>query len=379
MKATLRKLSIIFSMVLVLSLLVGFSSPSASAKPVDKGPKNFLVGFKTNINQAQINNVQKLGGQVKHQFKFMDTMLISLPEPAAKALKKNPNVSYVEEDQVAHAIGQTTPWGIPHIKADQVHATGNTGSGAKVAVLDTGIDASHEDLNVSGGASFVSGEPDPFTDGHSHGTHVSGTVAGLNNSVGVLGVAQSASLYAVKVLDSSGSGTYSGIIQGIEWAVDNNMDIINMSLGGSSGSTALKDAVDNAYNSGVLVVAAAGNEGTFFGFNTIGYPAKYASAMAVGAVDSNNKRASFSSVGSELEVMAPGVDILSSVPGNSYASYNGTSMASPHVAGAAALILAGNPSLSNEQVRQKLNDTAIPLGDAFYYGNGLVDVYAATR
>jgi subtilisin len=225
----------------------------------------------------------------------------------------------------------------------------------------------------------VAGEPNALTDGNSHGTHVAGTVAALNNTTGVLGVAYSADLYAVKVLDSSGSGTYSGIIQGIEWAVSNNMDVINMSLGGSSGSTALQQACDNAYNSGVLVVAAAGNSGSKGKRNTIGYPAKYASVMAVGAVDSSNNRASFSSVGSELEVMAPGVNILSSVPGNGYDSYNGTSMASPHVAGAAALIMAGNPGLSNAQVRQKLVDTAKPLGDAFYYGNGVIDVYAATR
>jgi subtilisin len=378
-KTVLRTFSAMLSLLFVLSLLVGNLHFSASAATVDKGPKNFLVGFKSDIQTAQVNDVKKMGGQVKHQFKFMDTMLVSMPEAAAEALKKNPNVSYVEEDHMAYATAQTTPWGITHIKANQVHATGNTGSGVKVAILDTGIDASHADLNVRGGASFVAGEPNALTDGNSHGTHVAGTVAALNNTTGVLGVAYSADLYAVKVLDSSGSGTYSGIIQGIEWAVSNNMDVINMSLGGSSGSTALQQACDNAYNSGVLVVAAAGNSGTKGKRNTIGYPAKYASVMAVGAVDSSNNRASFSSVGSELEVMAPGVNILSSVPGNGYDSYNGTSMASPHVAGAAALIMAGNPGLSNVQVRQKLVNTAKPLGDAFYYGNGVIDVYAATR
>jgi subtilisin len=379
MKAVLKAFSAVLSLVFVLSLLAGSLNFSASAAPVEKGPKDFLVGFKSDIQSAQLNEVKKKGGQVKHQFKFQDTLLVSLPEQAAEALKKNPNVAYVEEDHKAYAIGQTVPWGITHIKANQVQATGNTGSGVKVAILDTGIDASHEDLNVSGGKSFVAGESDPFTDGNSHGTHVSGTVAGLNNSLGVLGVAPSASLYAVKVLDSSGSGTYSGIVQGIEWAVSNNMDIINMSLGGSSGSTTLQQACDKAYNSGVLVVAAAGNSGTRGKQNTIGYPAKYASVMAVGAVDSSNNRASFSSVGNELEVMAPGVNILSSVPGNGYDYFNGTSMASPHVAGAAALVMASNPGLSNVQVRQKLNDTAIPLGSAFYFGNGVIDVYAATR
>lgn len=378
-KTVFRAFSAVLSLLFVLSLMVGNLHFSASAATVDKGPKNFLVGFKSDIQTAQVNDVKKMGGQVKHQFKFMDTMLVSMPEAAAAALTKNPNVSFVEEDQVAYKTTQSTPWGITHIKANQVHATGNTGSGVKVAILDTGIDANHQDLNVRGGASFVPSEPNALVDGDGHGTHVAGTVAALNNTTGVLGVAYSADLYAVKVLDSSGSGTYSGIIQGIEWAVANNMDVINMSLGGSSGSTALKQACDNAYNSGVLVVAAAGNSGTKGKQNTIGYPAKYASVMAVGAVDSNNARASFSSVGSELEVMAPGVNILSSVPGNNYASYNGTSMASPHVAGAAALIMAGNPGLTNVQVRQKLVNTAKPLGDAFYYGKGVIDVYAATR
>ena len=379
MKAVFRAFTAVLSLVFVLSLMVGNLHFSASAATVDKGPKNFLVGFKSDIQTAQINHVKKIGGQVKHQYKFMNTMLVSMPEAAAEALKKNPNVSYVEEDQLAFKTGQSTPWGIPHIKADQVHSTGNTGSGVKVAILDTGIDANHEDLNVRGGASFIPSEPNAFADGDGHGTHVAGTVAALNNTTGVIGVAHSASLYAVKVLDSTGSGTYSGIIQGIEWAVANDMDVINMSLGGSSGSTALQQACDNAYNSGVLVVAAAGNSGTKGNRNTIGYPAKYASVMAVGAIDSSNTRASFSSVGTELEVMAPGVGVVSSVPGNKYASYNGTSMASPHVAGAAALIMAGNPGLTNVQVRQKLVNTAKPLGDSFYYGKGVIDVYAATR
>jgi subtilisin len=255
-----------------------------------------------------------------------------------------------------------------------------TGSGVKIAVLDTGIDASHEDLNVAGGASFVADEPDALTDGNGHGTHVAGTIAALNNNVGVVGVSYDVDLYAVKVLSAAGSGTLSGIAQGIEWAIDNDMDVINMSLGGSTGSSTLKQASDNAYNSGIVVVAAAGNSGSFFGLiNTIGYPARYDSVIAVGAVDANNNRASFSSVGNQLEVMAPGVDINSTLPGNQYGALNGTSMASPHVAGAAALILAKYPNMTNVEVRQKLRDTATNLGSAFNYGHGVINVEEALK
>ncbi|MFC0272503.1 S8 family peptidase [Metabacillus herbersteinensis] len=358
-----------------------FSGTTAHANSPSFEKKDYLIGFKTSFTSksSKATTISKIGGKVEHQFRHMNVVSASLPEAAVKALKNNPNVSFVEEDFQATAIGQTVPYGIPQIKADRVQSTGVKGAGVKVAVLDTGIDSSHQDLNVTGGASFIANEPNPFADGNSHGTHVAGTVAALNNTVGVLGVAPDVSLFAVKVLDSAGSGSYSGIAQGIEWAIDNDMDVINMSLGGSSGSTALQQAVDNAYNSGVVVVAAAGNSGSKGKRNTIGYPAKYASAIAVGAVDSNNNRASFSSVGSELEVMAPGVNILSTVPGNGYDSFNGTSMASPHVAGAAALILSKNPNLSNVQVRERLRNTATNLGDPFYYGAGLINVEAAVQ
>lgn len=371
-----RILFTVLSLVFLFSIALGSLSVSAQSQ---SNVSDYLIGFKGKVGQKQLESIGKLGGNIEHQFKYMNVVHVKLSERAVEALKNNPNVAYVEEDSKVQALGQTTPWGITEINADDVQASGNTGSGVKVAVLDTGISSSHEDLNVAGGASFVSGEPDPFTDGNSHGTHVAGTIAGVNNNLGVLGVAPNVSLYAVKVLDSNGSGSYSGIAQGVEWAIDNNIDVVNMSLGGSRGSTTLEQAMTNAYNSGVLLVAAAGNEGSKGKKNTIGYPAKYDTVLAVGAVDQDRNRASFSSVGDELEVMAPGVSIYSSVPGNSYDYYNGTSMASPHVAGAAALILSSNNSLSNVDVRSILNDTATPLGTAFYYGNGFINVQEAVN
>lgn len=362
---------------------------SASADSTSSKSKDYIVGFKSSEIGALSNEnaILKAGGKVEKQFSIINAAKASLTDKAVKDLKKNPAVAYIEEDYKATAYeqaykfkpkAQTVPYGIPHIKADQVQAQGFNGGGVKVAVLDTGIDASHEDLNVAGGTSFVLYEPSPYIDGNGHGTHVAGTVAALNNTTGVLGVAPDTSLYAVKVLDSTGSGSYSSIVSGIEWATENGMNVINMSLGGSQGSTALKEAVDNAYANGVVVVAAAGNSGSSGGRkNTIGYPAKYSSVIAVGAVDRYNNKATFSSVGDELDVMAPGVSIQSTYPGNQYTELNGTSMASPHVAGAAALIKSKHPNLSASQIHQRLFDTAIYLGDHFYYGNGVIDVEAA--
>ncbi|ART76010.1 peptidase S8 [Sutcliffiella horikoshii] len=379
MNRSLRKLVTLFlAVVMVLSFSFTPSDAGAQGKPL---MKEYLIGIKSGPSVAKADKlVSTLGGSVEHQFKHMNVLHITLPEVAAAALEKNPLVEYVEENVEMHTTAQTVPYGVPHIKADVAHAQGVTGSGVKVAVLDTGIDASHEDLNVVGGASFVSEEPDALTDGNGHGTHVAGTIAAVNNNTGVLGVAFDVDLYAVKVLSAGGSGTLAGIAQGIEWAINNDMDVINMSLGGSTGSSTLKQASDNAYNSGIVVVAAAGNSGSFFGLiNTIGYPARYDSVIAVGAVDSNNNRASFSSVGSQLEVMAPGVSINSTLPGNQYGELNGTSMASPHVAGAAALLLAQNPDLTNVEVRERLRSTATNLGSSFNYGYGVINLEAALQ
>ncbi|WP_334313223.1 S8 family serine peptidase [Terrihalobacillus insolitus] len=164
---------------------------------------------------------------------------------------------------------------------------------------------------------------------------------------------------------------------GIEWSSANNLDILNMSFSGGTSSRTLERALDNAYNSGVLLVGAAGNTG-YDRKGTIGYPAKYDSVIAVGAVNQFNERAAFSSVGRELEIMAPGVGIQSTVPGG-YAMNNGTSMASPHVTGVASLVLEAQPELNNIQIRSALNDTATNLGDSFNYGNGLVNAQSAVN
>ncbi|RXJ01641.1 peptidase S8 [Anaerobacillus alkaliphilus] len=370
-----KLLGMFLGFILVFTMV--FSTASVSANNGNgKGNGNgngvekldYLIGFH---EKADSDVVTIAGGEVHHEYEYMPVLHVTLPKKAAEALAKNPNIAYIEEDAPVEATAQTTPWGVSHIRATTVHSWGNYGSGVRVAVLDTGI-ASHTDLRISGGASFISSEPS-YQDYNGHGTHVAGTIAALNNSYGVIGVAPSVNLYAVKVLDRNGSGSLSGIAKGIEWAVNNNMDIVNMSLGGSSGSTALQQAADNAYNRGVLLIAAAGNTGS----NGIQFPARYNSVIAVGAVNSSNQRASFSTYGSQLELMAPGVNVQSTYLNNTYSSLNGTSMAAPHVAAVAALVKSEYPWASNVQIRQRLRDTATNLGSSTYFGYGLVDALRA--
>lgn len=224
-------------------------------------------------------------------------------------LAADPSVRYAEPNFIYFATGtQPVPPGVSLVSAPSAWAQ-TTGSGVRIAVLDTGLDFGHPDLPAPvASASFIPGET--AQDGNRHGTHVSGTVLGLDNAFGVVGVAPTAELLTAKVLADSGSGTTDGIIQGMGWAVGNQARVINMSLGGGGFSQAFSDACDAAVAGGCLVIASAGNAGT----STPNYPASYAGAMSVSAVNFDLTIASFSSFGSTVAVTAPGVGILSSVP-----------------------------------------------------------------
>jgi len=249
-------------------------------------------------------------------------------------------------------------WGIKKIKADCAWDT-NIGAGnVKVAVVDTGVDYNHEDLagTVIKGYDFVNNDNDPKDD-HGHGTHVAGTIAAtINNNKGVVGVGPNVKILAVKVCNSGGSCPYSAIANGIIYAADNGARVINLSLGGGPSQT-VKNAVDYAWNKGVMLACAAGNGGP--GPTT--YPGAYPSCLAVAATDQNDQRAGFSQYAPD-GVSAPGVSILSSLPNNQYASWNGTSMATPHVAGLAGLLFAQNPNRTNARVRQILTATTDDIG-----------------
>ncbi len=267
------------------------------------------------------------------------------------------------------------PWGVKRVKAPAAWDH-TAGQGVKVAIVDTGMDYTHPDLapNYKGGYNAIISTASPMDD-HGHGTHVSGTIGAVRDMNGVAGVAPKADLYAVKVLDKNGSGQYSWIVAGIEWAIMNHMNVINMSLGGGSGTEALKQVMIKANQAGVTVVCAAGNDS-----GPVNYPAKYPQAIAVSASNSADKLAYFSSRGPEIAVIAPGVDIYSSYKGGGYTTMSGTSMASPHVAGLAALAIAAGAD-SPDAVRAALKAAATPLPGLkpTDQGAGLVDALKLVR
>jgi subtilisin len=288
------------------------------------------------------------------------------------------------EDQPS-VLAETIPSGVAQVKAPA--AWGNSqGKGIRVGVVDTGIDFNHPDLkpNYVGGASFVPGAPTPMDD-NSHGSHCAGTIAAAINGVGVVGVAPQASLYAAKVLDKNGSGQFSWVIAGIDWCIQHKMHIVSMSLGGPSAPSALQTICNTAWSKGLLLVAAAGNAQLQTpvppAASNVGFPGKYKNVIAVSAIDSSNVIAPFSSRGPEVDVCAPGVNVLSTVPGGGYGTKSGTSMACPHVSGVAALTWGAHRFSNNEQIWNLLASTVDNLGLPGWdllYGYGRVDADAAS-
>lgn len=381
--------------LIVLSLIaVPASSQASDMVPV-------IIGFEDKPDKALVS---AHGGAIKYEYNIIPAISARLPAAAIENMKNAKGISFVEEDAVVYAIGkpankgkpdksgeqpqptQVTEWNMFTIQAPDSWTT-STGNGVKVAVIDTGIDKDHPDITVAGGVGFADRNPfvikqtNKWDDDNGHGTHVAGTIAALNNDIGVVGAAPDVSLYAVKVLTRDGSGYVSDIIAGIDWAVNNNMDIATMSLGGPGYSQAFQNAINGAHGSGVLIIAAAGNEGDS-DTSTVetSYPAAYDNVVAVAATDADDNLAWFSNSGNYVDIAAPGVNIRSTWNDGLYNTISGTSMACPHVTGVAALVLANNLSLSPDEVSSILTGTATDLGTAGFdmgYGYGLVNANAA--
>jgi subtilisin len=352
-----------------------------------------IIGFKP------VQATQGMRADGTRQFGIIPAVAVRMDPDRLEELLADPNIDFVEPDYLNELIGrvpdvaaqstQETPWGIQLINAPA--AWGITrGAGVRIGIIDTGIDEDHPDLNPVSGINAVTGgtgrsdwnDSSPLCP--AHGTHVSGIAAALDNTIQVVGVAPLAQLFAIRVFDPTNAGLPicvaldSHTIGGIEWAVGNGMDVINMSLGSPFESLAEADAVFAVYSAGIIVVAAAGNDGP-----QVLFPAGYPQAIAVAATDLSNNVPSFSNQGPEVELAAPGVSITStSGGGGPPQSASGTSFATPHVSGTAALLRAARPDLSVEEVRQVLRGSVTDIEAAGFdvaSGWGLIDAGAAVN
>jgi len=252
------------------------------------------------------------------------------------------------------------------------------GTGAVVAIVDTGVDIQHPDLSskIVAGYDYVNNDNNADDD-QGHGTHCAGiATASTNNGVNVAGVSWGARIMPVKVLSSTGSGTTSNIIKGVDFARLNGADVISMSLGGGGYTQAFQDAINNAWNAGKIIVAAAGNNGN----TTVQYPANYANVISVASTTSTDAKSSFSTYGTWVDVAAPGSSILSTANGGGTTTMSGTSMATPVVAGLAALLRTKNTAASNAAIRDRIFNTSDAIsGTGSYWIYGRVNAYRAVN
>jgi subtilisin len=373
----------------------GAATMGVGGAAAEEGPTRRIVG--TASPRAE-RAARRRADSVKHVLDFghIGTAVAGrFSDRAAEELSNRPDVRYVEADGEVETLAQTLPWGIDRVDADVLHDNGETGNGADVAIIDTGIDSDHYDLegNLGAGRCFAEdccGEAGglfcspndnqchhAWDDDNDHGTHCAGIADAVDDTEGVVGVSTEATLHAAKVLDGCGSGYYSDVAAGIEWTADQGYDVGSMSLGGDDSST-VQDACQYASDRGVLLVAAAGNDGPCS--DCVGYPAAYDTVIAVSATSEDDSLADFSSTGPEVELAAPGEDILSTVPPESSSdgldTFSGTSMACPHVSGAGGQLMANGDT--NTEARQRLRDTAEDIGlDSNEQGYGLLDAEAA--
>ncbi len=406
--------------IFFLAIIISFVNMNLAASEA------IIIGFHNKPGKDEKNLIEKNGGVIKHTYTLLPAIAAEVPEKNINLLQKNPLVTYIKKDE---KVSNTDPhffnkkitksdrtyipnksitqeklyyaqdvnltnseyssnWGIEKIKAKIAHDKNITAAGVKIAILDTGIDYTHEDLkdNYKGGYNYILNDrnsSDPFDDGwNMHGTHIAGIIAAQANGFGIVGVAPDASIYALKVLDAGGFGLESDIISAIEWSVNNKMDIANISISGID-SEILKAACDAAEEAGLLIVAAAGN--TYGGAAL--YPASFESVIAVNSTDNNDSSSFFSVIDPVVEISAPGLNILSTTGNNDYAVLSGTSQSTAFVSGVAALIISSGISdinedgeINNLDVRKKLQESVLDLGATGRddkYGYGLIDAQKA--
>lgn len=387
MNKFIKKLSLL---ILAFSFVVSMSFSLNAQGPQDL-PRRIVVFQQNFINEAaQIALLRNYGAAIIKPLRLINGMAVYLPPQAERALLGRPEILRIDDDLTIEAIAKPSkpppppqpaeelPWGIDRIEADVAQNT-TKGLTIKVAILDTGIDLDHLDLqdNIKGNVNTINPRKSG-NDDNGHGTHVAGSVAAIDNEIGVIGTGPQIYLYAVKVLDRNGIGWLSDLIEGLQWCINNQMQVINMSLGSSSDNQSFHDAIIKTYQAGITQVAAAGNNGETTG--AITYPAKYLETIAVSAIDKNNQFASFSSYGPEIDLTAPGVEVKSTYNNGYYKVLSGTSMSAPHVSGTVALVISTKGQLSPDQMKEHLKANSEDLGlPSYQQGAGLVRSDLAIR
>ena len=369
----------------LLAKAIRQGTPEENLKDLQQLKEKLQVIKEEKIFETSGENVL---GAATQENSFADYYLLESTQldldQALQEFSKNKTVEFAEANYIYHIMAEPNDpyfpqlWGMSKIEAPTAWDIATGSESIIVAVIDTGINYNHEDFDpglIIKGPNYAYGGSDPM-DNNGHGTHVAGTIGAIgNNSIGVVGVNWRVKIMAIKALNG-GSGSLTAIASGVKYAADNGARVINMSLGGPTTNKTLGEAINYASEKGVVIIAAAGNCRPTC---AVSYPARYPEVIAVAATDSSDRRAAFSSYGNTIEIAAPGVSIGSTY-GSGYDSLSGTSMACPHVAGLAGLILANNPSLTADQVRQILTSTADDLGQAgrdSYYGYGRINAARA--
>lgn len=370
------RLMLVLSAVLLMALSA--SSAFGQGKPATI---DVIIGFNSAPGASANALIDGVGGTVNGRFSIISAVTATIPVSALNGLQSNPNVAYVEEDgfkdlHTDSSVGELQ-WGVNRIDAEAVWAS-NTGTGVRVADLDTGIDADHPDLaanveetwSVAGRRADAANPGTDADDKNGHGTATAGVIGAVRNSGGTVGVAPDVDIIAIQISKNSRL-RLSDIVDGIELAIIRNADVMNMSFGGGF-SQAEADAITAASNAGIVMVASAGNSSG----GSVGYPAALPEVIAVSASTISDGLASFSSVGSQVELIAPGANIYTTYKDGTYVHINGTSFSAPQVTGVAALLLGAGVSSAN--VRARLTGTAEDLGlSANQQGSGLVDAEKA--
>jgi thermitase len=371
-------------------------TPEPSVTPEKQAWVEIVVRLRPGANRQQ--GVRRLGnyGKVAAENALSQSLgayVLQVPSEQASQilveLNQSPDFLYAEPNHILAAqevIPNDPAWGLQYnmlaIRAPQgwVYSTGS--SAVTIAIVDSGVDMTHPDLlgKIVAGYNFVTSEEDEKnnpSDDYGHGTHVAGLAAAFgNNGIGMAGTSWGARIMPVKVLNSSGLGTYANAAAGIVWAADQGARVINLSFGGSAPSSVLEDAVNYAAARGIVLVGAAGNNGS----PSVLYPAAYPAVIAVSATNSSNQRAIFSNYGPQIELAAPGAGIYSLHLGGGYMTRNGTSMSAPQVSGLAAILLGLPGNASASAVRSQMQASALDLGPAGWdseFGFGLIQMDAA--